>query len=190
MIGNFGRTYGYATSTSNVTYPPNPYAFLDDDPQSSPNAYGMDDSTLADALRKGTVLSTKLGGSSRGDVRELQALLTQAGFSAKVDGRYGSSTASAVAAYQRSRGLAADGVAGPSTIGALLGGKSKVSGSVGGGSVGAGGGSAPPGFSSMPGFPPGVSPPGVGVKPDFLTIGMIGLGGVLLVAALISAVRA
>ncbi len=188
MIGNFGRTYGYATSTSNVTYPPNPFAILDDFPQSSPNAYGMDASTLADALRKGTVLSTKLGGSSRGDVRELQALLTQAGFSAKVDGRYGSGTASAVAAYQRSRGLTADGVAGPATIGALLGGKAKVSV----GSSGGGGPISAPNLPALPGMP-GFSPntPGAPVaSPDYLTYGVIGLGGVLLVAALISAVRA
>ncbi|HEU0024126.1 MAG TPA: peptidoglycan DD-metalloendopeptidase family protein [Thermoleophilaceae bacterium] len=54
------------------------------------------------------------------DVAGLQFLLWRRGFSpGAIDGAFGPGTARAVFAYQRSAGLAADGVAGPLTIGAL-----------------------------------------------------------------------
>ena len=54
------------------------------------------------------------------DVAALQFLLWRNGFSpGAIDGGFGPGTARAVYAYQRSVGIAADGIAGPQTIGAL-----------------------------------------------------------------------
>ena len=54
------------------------------------------------------------------EVRALQEALATAGFSAgEADGVYGDATVAAVAAFQRSAGLAEDGVAGAETIAAL-----------------------------------------------------------------------
>jgi hypothetical protein len=54
------------------------------------------------------------------EVRALQEALAAAGFSAgEADGVYGDATVAAVAAFQRSVGLAEDGVAGAETIAAL-----------------------------------------------------------------------
>lgn len=53
-------------------------------------------------------------------VRGVQAALNLLGFGSEApDGLYGGSTGAAVAAFQRSRGLAGDGVVGPATAGAL-----------------------------------------------------------------------
>lgn len=53
-------------------------------------------------------------------VRGLQAALNMLGFGSEApDGLYGGRTGAAVAAFQRSRGLAGDGVVGPATAGAL-----------------------------------------------------------------------
>ncbi|MCM0620075.1 peptidoglycan-binding domain-containing protein [Nocardioides bruguierae] len=59
-------------------------------------------------------------GSSGADVVAVQYLLTDRGFSTTADGQYGSGTEAAVSAFQSSRGLTADGMAGPQTIGALV----------------------------------------------------------------------
>lgn len=62
-------------------------------------------------------------------VAELQRLLVAAGFSVGrygVDGMFGDATEAAVRAYQRSRGLTDDGVAGAVTIGALRSGKPPI----------------------------------------------------------------
>ena len=54
------------------------------------------------------------------DVRELQAALKIAGFDpGAVDGDFGAKTKAAVLAFQRAKGIATDGVAGPQTWGAL-----------------------------------------------------------------------
>ena len=55
-------------------------------------------------------------GSAGARVRELQTMLHRAGFAIKVDGDFGTSTKSAVQAYQAAQGLTVDGVAGPETM--------------------------------------------------------------------------
>lgn len=53
-------------------------------------------------------------------VRELQAILTRAGFTVKVDGDFGPTTKDAVIAFQKKYKLEADGVVGPATQKELL----------------------------------------------------------------------
>ena len=57
-------------------------------------------------------------GSTGANVTSLQHLLTSRGYSTAADGDFGSGTKAAVQAFQRSRGLTADGIAGPTTFGA------------------------------------------------------------------------
>lgn len=54
-------------------------------------------------------------GSSGVDVRSIELLLNARGFPVEVDGKFGTVTKSAVIKFQRSRGLAADGIVGPMT---------------------------------------------------------------------------
>ena len=58
---------------------------------------------------------------SRGDeVSQIQTKLKELGYyTGNVDGIYGSGTQSAVTAFQQSKGLSADGIAGPKTLAAL-----------------------------------------------------------------------
>ncbi|HVK78250.1 MAG TPA: peptidoglycan-binding domain-containing protein, partial [Kofleriaceae bacterium] len=57
-----------------------------------------------------------LASGSRGpQVYELQALLTAAGHTTRLDGRFGADTRAAVIAFQRAHGLATDGIAGRET---------------------------------------------------------------------------
>lgn len=58
-------------------------------------------------------------GDEGGNVRGLQAALNVLGFGPEADGFYTGATASAVASFQSSRGIEADGVAGPITSAAL-----------------------------------------------------------------------
>ena len=59
-------------------------------------------------------------GDSGPDVTALQNALTKAGFSPGAsDGNFGPGTAQAVIGFQKSKGLSADGVAGPQTQAAL-----------------------------------------------------------------------
>lgn len=61
-------------------------------------------------------------GASGPAVTELQTLLARAGFSAgSIDGSFGAKTKAAVVAFQRARGLTADGIVGPRTWEALRG---------------------------------------------------------------------
>lgn len=55
-------------------------------------------------------------GSKGTGVSDLQTYLREVGFNVAVDGVFGSSTRSAVTAFQRARGIRADGIAGPSTL--------------------------------------------------------------------------
>ena len=58
-------------------------------------------------------------GSRGEDVKTLQKLLNQRGYSLAEDGVFGKNTESAVRDYQSRTGLSADGIAGPNTWGAL-----------------------------------------------------------------------
>lgn len=58
-------------------------------------------------------------GETGNDVRDLQAALVQAGLAVLIDGDFGRFTAAAVREFQKSRGLKADGIAGPVTLAAL-----------------------------------------------------------------------
>jgi putative chitinase len=61
-------------------------------------------------------------GSSGPDVKDLQQKLKDLGFDPNgVDGHFGPGTTKAVTAFQQSKGLQADGVAGPATLAALQG---------------------------------------------------------------------
>lgn len=67
-----------------------------------------------------TISTTLRSGSTGTQVRCVQSTLNAEGFTAgPVDGKFGSMTASAVRAYQRSRGLYVDGVVGPKTAASL-----------------------------------------------------------------------
>jgi len=69
-----------------------------------------------------TSLPTVREGSKGPAVRELQTLLKAKGFNpGPVDGAFGPKTKAAVLAFQRSRGIAVDGVVGPQTWGKLKG---------------------------------------------------------------------
>src|SRR5437879_3851521 len=59
-------------------------------------------------------------GSSGPDVTELQQKLKDLGFDPNgVDGNFGPGTKAAVIAFQQSKGLQADGIAGPASLAAL-----------------------------------------------------------------------
>lgn len=67
------------------------------------------------------LLSTRLVGQVRHDVSQVQSKLTATGYTSAADGRYGAITAAQVAAFQRAKGLQADGMVGPLTWRALFG---------------------------------------------------------------------
>ena len=74
-------------------------------------------------LSAGQVVTVR-GGSTGEAVKRLQRALTAAlGRTVAVDGTFGSATESAVVSYQSSRGLSADGIAGPATWSALQSGR-------------------------------------------------------------------
>ncbi|OKI45117.1 hypothetical protein A6A27_11935 [Micromonospora sp. CB01531] len=72
-----------------------------------------------------SALVTNLGvrvlreGMTGSDVKELQRLLTRMGYKLVLDGVFGGRTVAAVKAFQKSRRLKADGIAGPKTVEAL-----------------------------------------------------------------------
>lgn len=88
------------------------------------NAYHRKMATAYARLKKGGVAPSPATGMLRmgatgAKVRELQALLTRAGFPVKVDGDYGPATKKKVAEFQKHAKLEVDGVAGPQTLRAL-----------------------------------------------------------------------
>lgn len=79
--------------------------------------------TTAGSTPSVTVLPTTTlkPGDSGAQVRALQRALKSLGYPVgAVDGQYGPSTKTAVAAFQHASGLAADGVFGPNTLNALI----------------------------------------------------------------------
>ncbi|MEU1370691.1 peptidoglycan-binding protein [Streptomyces sp. NPDC005803] len=76
------------------------------------------------ALLAAGATTTLNEGASGDDVKRLQRALTAAlGSTVDADGTFGPATATAVRAYQTSRGLTADGIAGPDTWAALQAGR-------------------------------------------------------------------
>lgn len=86
-------------------------------------------------------------GSSGPDVKDLQQKLSDLGFDPNgVDGNFGPGTKAAVIAFQQSKGLQADGIAGPATMAALqaaAGGATTGGGVSGGATVGTAAAAAP-----------------------------------------------
>ena len=76
-------------------------------------------------------------GASGTDVRELQKALRRAGFSVKVDGRFGSSTVRAVKRFQRAAQLTPSGTVGAKTVAALKAASKGTSASVNNGGTSA-----------------------------------------------------
>jgi peptidoglycan hydrolase-like protein with peptidoglycan-binding domain len=68
-----------------------------------------------------TISAVLRRGSRGAAVVELQTLLAGAGYPCQIDSIFGEKTAAAVVAFQRSAGLADDGIAGPRTMTALRG---------------------------------------------------------------------
>jgi putative chitinase len=76
-------------------------------------------------------------GSSGPDVKDLQQKLKDLGFDPNgVDGNFGPGTKAAVIAFQQSKGLQTDGIAGPATMAALQAAAGSASASAGGASSG------------------------------------------------------
>lgn len=71
--------------------------------------------------------STISYGSSGSDVKKLQEMLNNNGYSLDVDGQFGSKTQSAVQDYQKKNGLDVDGIVGTNTWGSLTSGTTKSS---------------------------------------------------------------
>jgi peptidoglycan hydrolase-like protein with peptidoglycan-binding domain len=89
------------------------------DPIPPPGASGVNPSEPPSFQIPSVTLRSGSRGSS---VRLLQAALTALGFDpGTIDGVFGSRTRAAVLAFQRARGLAADGIVGPKTWAALAG---------------------------------------------------------------------
>ncbi len=112
-------------------------------------------------IRKGSILKV---GSSGPDVQALQQTLKDLGFDPNgVDGNFGSGTKAALIAFQKSKGLEADGQAGPSTLEALSKQDTptpRPAGMVDPGSSVRDIGGAPGGTVGPPGSPSGPPPPG------------------------------
>lgn len=68
-----------------------------------------------------TPRTSKPGDSGEDVVKLQQALALSSCYKGKIDGSYGESTQKAVKAFQKKRGMSADGIAGPSTIKHLFG---------------------------------------------------------------------
>ena len=71
-----------------------------------------------ESIRRGLVTLDR--GDRGGTVRALQTGLKELGYTVEIDGDFGQQTERALQSFQRSKRLAADGVAGPQTASALL----------------------------------------------------------------------
>ncbi len=72
------------------------------------------------ASREGVVQTLSKVGSQGDEVRQIQKKLKELGYDpGKADGIYGEQTKNAVIAFQKTKGLSADGIAGPKTLEAL-----------------------------------------------------------------------
>jgi len=97
-------------------------------------------------------------GSSGPDVTSLQQKLKDLGFDPNgVDGHFGPGTRDAVIAFQQSKGLQADGIAGPSTLAALLS-DGGTSGADAGGGVASGAAAGTDGATTSAGAAPAPAP--------------------------------
>lgn len=92
------------------------------------NAYGIPSFFADEITQHEKYVFTRLlkKGCKGSDVSDLQELLNKRGDSIKIDGDFGSKTLAAVKAFQKRKGLKADGVAGKKTITALGGGWGKA----------------------------------------------------------------
>ena len=90
-------------------------------------------------------------GSSGPDVLTLQTTLKQLGFDPNgVDGTFGPGTEAAVIAFQKAKGLTADGIVGPNTMAALQGSAAVAGANVGAATAAASASVAAPAASGLP----------------------------------------
>ena len=104
-------------------------------------------------------------GSSGPDVKDLQQKLKDLGFDPNgIDGNFGSGTKAAVVAFQQSKGLQADGIAGPATLAAL---QAATAGTPTGGGAVSGSATTATGAGAAPPSAPGLNLAGLAGKvPD------------------------
>src|ERR1043166_162670 len=103
-------------------------------------------------------------GSSGPDVQDLQQRLKDLGFDPNgVDGNFGPGTKSALIAFQQSKGLQADGIAGPATMAALQAASGATAAGPGGGEV-SGGAITSGAAAAAPATAPGLNLPGLAGK--------------------------
>jgi len=104
-------------------------------------------------------------GSSGPDVKDLQQKLKDLGFDPNgIDGNFGSGTKAAVVAFQQSKGLQADGIAGPATLAAL---QAATAGTPTGGGAFSGSATTATGAGAAPPSAPGLNLAGLAGKvPD------------------------
>ena len=94
-------------------------------------------------------------GSSGPDVKDLQQKLKDLGFGPNgVDGNFGPGTRAAVVAFQQSKGLQADGIAGPATLAAL---QAATAGTPTGGGAVSGSSASATGVAAAPASAPGLN---------------------------------
>lgn len=124
IMGAFIRTNGLSKHLINLDW--SSFARAYNGPDYLSNKY---DTKLADAYaRWGGTSSIGVAeasflrlGSKGANVRDLQALLSTAGYTIKIDGDFGPTTESAVKAFQSKNGCEPDGKVGPETQKALMG---------------------------------------------------------------------
>lgn len=115
-IGGSGGTATAPTTPLLTTAPTTP-ATTPTGPAATTPTTPATTTPAAGALPTNVVLKRGTNGAT---VKALQAALTKVGFTpGAADGDFGPATEQAVMAFQRAKGLAADGVAGPKTLAAI-----------------------------------------------------------------------